>query len=238
MIKYVAFVVLLTVIAAGIGFYYYRRSVWVPIYHQFFGKRTVAEAVTQFGPAAEERLVPFFQKANVPYPPTNISFVGLKEEKRLELWIEQQGRWVLVKSYDVKKASGKAGPKLREGDQQVPEGFYRIQGFNPNSSYHLSLKLNYPNEFDLKQAKLEGRTRLGGNIFIHGKAVSIGCLAMGDEAIEEIFVLASRVGKDNISVLLAPRDFRRQEPLADARLAPWVNSLYSNIHHELRKYQQ
>jgi murein L,D-transpeptidase YafK len=74
----------------------------------------------------------------------------------------------------MKRASGKAGPKLREGDGQVPEGIYRIDGLNPNSSYHLSLKLNYPNDFDLEQARTEGRTELGGDIFIHGKAVSIG----------------------------------------------------------------
>ena len=71
----------------------------------------------------------------------------------------------------------------------MPEGVYRIVALNPNSSYHLSMKLDYPTEFDLSKARAEGRTRPGSDIFIHGKAVSIGCVAVGDDAIEEIFVL-------------------------------------------------
>ncbi len=233
-------ITLVALIAAAFSlerFHEHGRAIWVPAVQQIAGKRTVDQAVTQFGPAAQARLAPHFRKAGVPYPPARVSFIGLKEEKRLELWAQHQGRQVLIRSYEIKRASGKAGPKLREGDEQVPEGLYRIEGLNPNSSYHLSLKLNYPNAFDRQQAQHEGRVRLGGDIFIHGKAVSIGCLAMGDEAIEEIFVLASRVGKDNVAVLLAPRDFRHAAPVPDSRLAPWLNRLYADIHRELGKYR-
>jgi L,D-transpeptidase catalytic domain len=95
------------------------------------------------------------------------------------VWVETSGQVVFIHSYSVLVASGHNGPKLREGDRQVPEGFYRITSLNPNSSYHLSIKLNYPNAFDQQHADEEGRDRLGGDIFIHGKAASIGCLAMG-----------------------------------------------------------
>lgn len=233
-------IALLALIVAAFSlerFYEHGRAIWVPAVQQVTGKRTVDQAVTQFGPASQARLAPYFRQAGVPYPPARVSLIGLKDEKRLELWAEHQGRQVLVRTYEIKKASGKAGPKLREGDEQVPEGFYRIEGLNPNSSYHLSLKLNYPNAFDRQQAQQEGRMRLGGDIFIHGKAVFIGCLAMGDEAIEEIFMLASRIGKDNIAVLLAPRDFRRAAPQADNGLAPWVNRLYADLHRELGRYR-
>jgi murein L,D-transpeptidase YafK len=141
-----------------------------------------------------------------------------------------------VRNYEIRRASGEAGPKLREGDGQVPEGLYRIDGLNPNSSYHLSLKINYPNEFDRQQASIDGRTQLGGDIFIHGREVSIGCLAMGDDAIEELFVLAHRVGKENISVLLAPRDFR-QRPISGSAGVAWVDTLYSQVRQELKRYR-
>ena len=107
----------------------------------------------------------------------------------LELWASQNGNWRFIKQYSINGASGAPGPKLREGDRQVPEGLYRLIGRNPNSNYHLSMKLDYPNSYDLRHAKREGRSNPGSNIFIHGKSLSVGCLAMSGEAIEAFFVL-------------------------------------------------
>jgi len=101
---------------------------------------------------------------------------------------------------------------------------------NPNSRYHLSLRIGYPNEFDRAQAAREGRTKLGGDIMIHGGAVSIGCLAMGDEAVEDLFVLAADAGIKNITVILAPVDFRAGNPLSEsAKLPEWTGPLYQEI---------
>ncbi|MGE0655345.1 MAG: murein L,D-transpeptidase family protein [Pyrinomonadaceae bacterium] len=200
------------------------------------GERTVAEAVRLFGPDAETRLKPYFEEAGLSFPPRKIVLIGLKDEKRLELWAEADGKPNFIRSYEVKRASGVAGPKLAEGDRQVPEGFYRVVGLNANSSYHLSLKLNYPNEFDLQQAKLEGRTQVGGDIFIHGKAVSVGCLAMGDEAIEELFVLTERVGKENVSVIIAPHDLRTR-PVREGSTPGWVGRLYAELAREMNKFK-
>lgn len=161
----------------------------------------------------------------------------MKEAKRLDLWARGDGGFVFVRSYAVRAASGKSGPKLREGDRQVPEGIYRVVGLNPNSSYHLSMKLNYPNAFDLRHATREWRSRPGSDIFIHGKALSVGCLAMGDPVIEELFVLAAAVGVSRIRVVIAPHDPRRRPLVAKGRSLPsWTPDLYAAITAEFAKF--
>jgi len=199
------------------------------------GQWTVEDVLQNYGTYAGRKLNPYFAKAKVPYPPREAVLVALKEEKKMELWARGEGGFRFIRDYDIQAASGAAGPKLRQGDRQVPEGIYRIVGLNPNSHYHLSMKLNYPNEFDRYHADQEGRSDPGGDIFIHGKAASIGCLAMGDDAIEELFVLAAQTGKENLKVLIAPRDPRR-EPLdteADG-LPEWTPELYESISREIR----
>jgi len=198
------------------------------------GQRTVADVLSSYGPYATNKLKPYFAKANMPYPPRQVTLVGLKQEKKLELWARDNGGFRFIRDYFIKAASGVAGPKLRQGDKQVPEGIYRIEGLNPNSHYHLSMKINYPNEFDLFHAWQEGRTEPGSDIFIHGKAASIGCLAMGDEAIEELFVLTALVGVENVKVVIAPHDPRAYPLAAGSKALPaWVAELYSNISREL-----
>jgi hypothetical protein len=215
------------------------RWLWVPAYRAIAGNRTVADVLQRHGPAAEKRLRPHFRRAGVAYPPERIVLLGFKAEKRLELWAAKGKRWAFIRSYPIRAASGKAGPKLREGDRQVPEGVYRIEGLNPNSSYHLSMKINYPNAFDRKHAQAEGRSQPGGDIFLHGKAVSIGCLAMGDAAIEDLFCLVARVGASKVKVILAPNDLRTEEPVIDLRAAPaWVPQLYQQVRHALQPFRR
>ena len=200
--------------------------------------KTVGDRLTQYGKTVDKRLAPLFATAGIPYPPAKITLIGLKQEKELQLYAAgPNGRSRWIHSYPILAATGNPGPKLREGDLQVPEGLYRIQSLNPNSLFHLSLRVNYPNEFDRAQAKADGRKNLGGDIMIHGNAVSVGCLAMGDPAAEDLFVLAARVGLKNVSVILSPVDFRRQEmfkPRADA--PKWLEPLYRTIKAQLAKY--
>ena len=147
------------------------------------GRRTVEDRLAQYGDSVRRRLLPYFEKAQIPYPPDKLVFVGVKQEKMLEIWASgANGQFRLIRTYPILGASGLLGPKLREGDRQVPEGIYRIESLNPNSRYHLSMRINYPNEFDRACAKEENRTNIGGDIMIHGGSASIGCLAMGDEA--------------------------------------------------------
>jgi len=139
---------------------------------------------------------------------------------------------VPIKSYRVLGASGGPGPKLREGDRQVPEGIYPVTGLNPDSNYHLALAIGYPNDFDLAMATRDGRTDPGGDIHIHGGDYSAGCLAVGDEAIEELFLLAVRTGPENLCVIIAPHapptPFRRP-----GGAPPWTDELYRTIRAEL-----
>lgn len=205
----------------------------------FSGARTVQDVLHIYGPEAVDRLAPQFKRAGVDYPPRELTLLGLKAERRMEVWApDRRGVNRLVRSYDIQAASGVRGPKLREGDRQVPEGVYKLVMMNPNSDYHLSMKINYPNSFDRFQASMDGRTRLGGDIFIHGKAVSAGCLAMGDLAIEELFVLVSHVGKENVKVVIAPHD-PRERPLMSGTdgMPEWVPELYQTIAYEIGQLQ-
>ena len=139
--------------------------------------------------------------------------------------------WKAPRIYPMTAFSGTLGPKLREGDGQIPEGIYGIEYLNPNSSYYLSLKVTYPNTSDRARAKADGRTKLGGDIMIHGKAVTIGCVPVGDDAIEDIFYLASAVGIKNVSVIIAPYDMRQGRKLELERSPiKWYPILCNEIH--------
>jgi hypothetical protein len=232
------FLVLLLITAVVWALYQFGRSLWHPYYLRVAGRRAIQGAVNKLGPEAEARLKPFFERAAVPYPPGRVTLVGLKHERQLELWAEKEGKWVFIRTYPVLAASGKPGPKLKEGDRQVPEGIYRIEFLNPNSSYHLSMKLDYPNAFDRERAVEDHREGLGGDIFIHGRSVSIGCLAMGDPAIEELFALAVRIGPKNVRVIIAPNDLRKGGPVTEmGSNPPWLVRLYENLGRELGAYR-
>ena len=192
--------------------------------------RSVADVVALYQEKVEQRLKPRFDFAGIDWPPQQAALLAIKQQRRLELWAGDGERWRHIRDYRVKGMSGVAGPKLREGDDQVPEGRYTIESLNANSAFHLSMKVDYPNRSDRRQGEREGRTALGGNIFIHGKAVSRGCLAIGDNAIEELFVLAGLIGERQIRVLIAPRDFRLLPPHEAIDKQPaWVLERYRRI---------
>lgn len=138
-----------------------------------------------------------------------------------------------MRRYPVLSASGKLGPKLVEGDRQVPEGVYGAEFLNANSRFHLSIRLDYPNAFDREMAKRDGRSRLGGNIMIHGSAVSVGCLAMGDEAAEDLFILAALISKERLRIVVSPTDFRLPGRSPPAVGVSWAGELYDGIRAEL-----
>ncbi len=194
--------------------------------------RTVDQVVADFGPAVRARIEPAFQAAGVAHPPPSLTLIGLKAERRLEVWApDASGQPIRVLDYPVMAASGGPGPKLREGDRQVPEGLYPITFLNANSRFHLSLRIGYPSAEDREHAAAEGRTDLGGDIMIHGAGGSIGCLALTNEAIEEVFVLAAEVGIGAIQVILAPHDLRGRPvpPMPDGAPA-WMADRYRDLH--------
>lgn len=229
---------IVALLIAALALLLFGRPLWNPIYVKLTGGRTVEQVIEQYGPDVESRLGPRFEHAAADYPPKAITLVGFKEEKVLELWTQNNdGQWRHVYQYPVLAASGVAGPKLREGDRQVPEGIYDIEGLNPNSSYHLSMKLNYPNAFDLQHAQAEGRDKPGTNIFIHGKAASVGCLAMGDPAIEELFLLVATVGKENTTVILLPHDPHTRPLTPDEAMPSWTAGLYEQLEEAIEPFR-
>lgn len=152
-----------------------------------------------------------FEHAGLSYPPKDIYIRSFKSSNDMELWARDAdtAKFRLVKNYQVCALSGILGPKRIEGDRQVPEGLYFIDDFNPKSEYYLSLLLNYPNYSDMV---LGDKQRPGGDIYIHGGCVTVGCLPMTDPIIQEFYVLclnAKMNGQSYIPVHIFPTRFDR-----------------------------
>ncbi|MEN6624294.1 MAG: L,D-transpeptidase family protein [Smithella sp.] len=197
----------------------------------------VERVIEKIGPKAEARIKPFFDRVCISYPPKRLCFIVVKDVQELEIWAENDGTWRQIRIYDILYASGWSGPKLREGDRQVPEGIYQIVALNPASRFHLSMKINYPNDYDLQRAREEKRSNPGGNIYIHGKGKSHGCIAIDDTAIEELFVLVAKTGLSNVKVIITPSDMRKFGSLRNIPSHPsWLPDLYGTIRQELMKF--
>ncbi|MES2520818.1 MAG: L,D-transpeptidase family protein [Bacteroidota bacterium] len=136
----------------------------------------------------------------------HLYFRAFKKEQILEIWAKNSDAqtFKLLKSYPIAASSGNIGPKRKQGDMQTPEGFYFISRFNPISNFYLSLGINYPNQSD----KILGeKSNLGNDIFIHGAAMTVGCLPMTDDKIKEIYLLAveaQNAGQSEIPVHIFP----------------------------------
>lgn len=202
------------------------------------GQYSVEERVADFGPAVEARLSGKFRAAGLSYPPAELAYVAFKDIRRFQVYGRNSAGdpWRFVAEYRVQGASGTLGPKVKNGDRQVPEGIYRVDSLNPNSQFHLSLRLNYPNDFDRTAASREGRGDLGGDIMIHGVRASIGCLAMGNEAAEDLFVLAALVQPEHVRVVISPTDFRDPTSKVPGILSDWVGELYLSLRVELQEF--
>ena len=143
---------------------------------------------------------------NIKLNETNILITAYKQEDILEIYAKNKNdkTYKKIAEYKIAAKSGILGPKRMEGDLQVPEGFYYIDRFNPASSYYLSLGINYPNEADRKKSNAK---KLGGDIFIHGANVTIGCMPMTDDKIKEIYlyaIYAKDNGQSKIPVYIFP----------------------------------
>ena len=152
---------------------------------------------------------------------------AFKDEGQFEVFVRNRatGKFDLFRTYPIAAASGTLGPKLVEGDGQVPEGFYFVppEAMKPDSQFHLSFNIGFPNEYD----RVHQRT--GTVIMVHGNHVSIGCLAMTDEKIEEIYTLCAAAldgGQPYFRVHIFPfrmTDERMQKAAGDPNEAFWKN---------------
>ena len=169
------------------------------------GSAVAEDRVAAARRARERTVAGLFQAAGVAWPPQELYVRGFKHERELEVWAGAAGApLVRVKTFPMCAASGEPGPKRRQWDEQVPEGFYTLDQFNPESQFHLSLRVSYPNASD----RVLGHRPLGDAIYVHGDCVSIGCIALQDEPIEELYlmVLAARGRmKRDVPIHLFPR---------------------------------
>ncbi|MBX5439652.1 MAG: L,D-transpeptidase family protein [Thermoflavifilum sp.] len=151
-----------------------------------------------------------FAAKGLTWPPRYLYIRSFKYDSQLEVWVKStpSDTFRLFKTYRICALSGTMGPKRMQGDYQVPEGFYYVNHFNPRSSYHLSLGLNYPNTSDL--LSIQPNSDPGGDIYIHGSCVSRGCIPLTDSQIEELYLLAvyaHDAGQDFIPVHIFPIRF-------------------------------
>lgn len=147
-----------------------------------WGGRDRAEGLAQAGQDLQPALAALGLKMGAP------AFIRIfKQSRELEVWLwrKTDSRWLLFRTYPICNYSGNLGPKLQEGDRQSPEGLYRVglDQLHPTSRFHLAFNLGFPNEFD----RTNGRT--GSYLMVHGDCLSVGCYAMTDRGIEQIFAL-------------------------------------------------
>jgi murein L,D-transpeptidase YafK len=157
----------------------------------------------------EDTLQKQFEVKKLKWPANYIYIRSFKYDSQMEVWVKDEIKdpFRLFKTYKVCALAGTLGPKRLEGDYQVPEGFYYINEFNPRSEYYLSLGLNYPNVSD---KILSDSYRPGGAIYIHGSCVTVGCIPIMDQQIDELYILAAHAknqGQDYIPVHVFPVRF-------------------------------
>ena len=152
----------------------------------------------------------YFRDMKLNYSNFQLFIRAFKKEQKLEVWVsprsgeEKNNTYTLLHTYDFCATSGTLGPKRKEGDSQIPEGIYQITHFNPQSNFYLSLGINYPNASD---KILSDPAHPGGNIYIHGNCVTIGCIPITDDKIKELYVLAVEArnnGQEKIPVHIFP----------------------------------
>ncbi len=151
-----------------------------------------------------------FAKQGLSFPAKKIFIRVFKAESILELWAENPTtkEFVIIKTYPVCAMSGILGGKNKRGDYQVPEGFYVINAYNPNSSYYLSVLINYPNAYDSFWKKT------GSAICIHGYCASIGCVSIEDDPIKELYwvmINAKSAGQEKVPVHIFPTQLSNEK---------------------------
>jgi murein L,D-transpeptidase YafK len=164
----------------------------------------------------EDTLQKQFAAKGLKWPAKFIYLRSFKYDSQLEVWVKNEIKdpFQLFKTYKICALAGSLGPKRMEGDFQVPEGFYYIDEFNPNSNYYLSLGINYPNVSD---RILSDSLRPGDGIYIHGSCVTVGCIPITDQQIDEVYILAAYAkdqGQDFIPVHIFPVRFNVKRSVA------------------------
>ena len=163
-----------------------------------------------------------------------------KTEGKLELWLKDKSSktYTLFRTYDFCMHSGTLGPKVKENDRQTPEGFYYLHAFNPMSSFHLSLGINYPNSVDLFRTGKHNRP--GSDIYIHGNCVTVGCIPLSDDKIKEVYILAVEArnsGQNKIPVNIYPFRMSAQNMKHYTAFYPQHKVLWTNLQQAYKSFE-
>ncbi len=164
----------------------------------------------------------YFTNKNIVQENAMLKLVAYKNEQLIKIYAKQMNTkiWQNIINYPFCVFSGKLGPKIKEGDKQIPEGFYKINRFNAQSKFHLSLGLNYPTKDDLI---LADKDRPGRDIFIHGGCSSIGCIAITDDKIKELYIMAENC-RAKIEVIILPFEMTNENKTKFYNKMPqWVD---------------
>jgi murein L,D-transpeptidase YafK len=210
----------------------------MPVINKLKGKETIQSRILKIEKDAWNRLEQNMNHAGFKEDyPTEIILVAFKEEQILQVYANDYLGIKLIKEYPFTAFSGKLGPKIKEGDKQIPEGIYKVEYLNANSSYYLSIKVDFPNKFDKLKTSFSDVKDMGGDIFIHGKSATIGCIPIGDKAIEEVFLLTQKAINKEVKIIISPRDFRVNPQYPKIEGIDWENELYDLISAELMTLQ-
>jgi murein L,D-transpeptidase YafK len=207
----------LAVAIAGLIVYAWGGALWHPLFAKLNGQYSVGDRIADIAKRQPDLDGMRF---------SNVSIVVYKQPRMVRVY----NNGVFWEECPMTAWSGNRGPKLKEGDGQIPEGIYHVEALNPNSSYYLSLRVSYPNDDDRRRSSLLGIADLGGDIYIHGKNASIGCIAIGDHAIERLFYAVEKSGYAHVSVVIAPQ-IEFDESLRHSAYSP----LYENIYREIAR---
>jgi len=214
-------------------------NLWTSVYAQnsFVTMQKSSYKVSDVFSRMEDSVKKQFEKQNLTWPPEAMYIRSFKYDRQLEVWVKGSAKepYKLFKTYKVCMQSGTMGPKRMEGDYQVPEGFYHINEFNPNSNYHLALGINYPNASD---RILSDSDRPGNSIYIHGNCVSTGCIPISDVPMEELYIIATNVkakGQDFIPVHVFPVRYNVKKSLEYLNTTIKNNPALQDFNHHIRE---
>jgi len=179
---------------------------------------------------SETRIRSKVERALLHFPPRRVLMLADKTKRTVDVYgFRSDNVARLITTYPFTGFSGELGPKLKEGDRQIPEGIYDISALNPESKFHLSIRVDYPNAFDKRVAAAEGRSDLGGDIYIHGGRSTIGCIPIGNDNIEELFYLVKKTGLENTEIAITPGNLTNTDIDNQTYKHPWQKELYWNI---------
>lgn len=202
-----------------------------------FKTETVKSILKKYDSRVRKKFEASCHKKNIIWPPEKIYLLAFKKERMLEVWgANNTGPYRRLTAYPFTGFIGELGPKRQEGDMQIPEGIYDLTGLNPNSQFHLSVKIGYPNQEDIENA-IVPTNQMGGDIFIHGQFATIGCIPIGDAGIEELFCLVAHADPSKRKIMIAPVDFRNFSGFAIEEEQEWVKHLYRKIEQQLKQFR-